>query len=77
MAAKAIEHEMYTYFMQLNDEEKKSVVKMIKTFIKGKGAENKRVTIEQYNKELEEAERRVEAGDFITQEELEEEMKNW
>jgi hypothetical protein len=77
MAAKAIEHEMYTYFMQLNEEEKKSVVKMIKTFIKGKNTESKRISIEQYNKELEEAEREIEQGHFITQEELEEEVKTW
>jgi len=77
MAARAIEQEMYTYFMQLNDEQKKSVVKMIKTFIKGNPPDNKRITIEQYNLELEEADRRIAAGDFITQEELEEEMKTW
>jgi hypothetical protein len=75
--AKAIEHEMYTYFMQLSEEEKKSIVKMIKTFIKGKSTENKRISIEQYNQELDEAVRRVEAGDFITHEDLVEEMKNW
>lgn len=36
-----------------------------------------RVTIEQYNIELEEAERQIEAGDFVTQEELEKEMEKW
>ena len=77
MAAKAIEREMYTYFVQLNDEEKKSVVKLIKTIIKGKKADNERISIAQYNRELEESERQIEAGNFITQEELEKEMKTW
>ena len=77
MAARAIEQEMYTYFMQLNDEQKKSVVKMIKIFTKGNPPDNKRITIEQYNLELEEAEQQIKAGNFVTQEELEEEMKTW
>ena len=77
MAAKAIENEMYSYFMQLTDEEKKSVVKLMKTFIKGKRTENNRISIEQYNRELEEAERRIDAGYFTTQEDLEKEMKTW
>ena len=77
MAARAIEQEMYTYFMQLNEEQKKSVVKMIKTFSKGNTPDNKRITIEQYNRALEEADQRIAAGDFITHEELKEEMKTW
>lgn len=77
MAAKAIEQEMYAYFMQLSETEKKSVVKMIKTFVKGKNTDNKRISIEQYNRELEEAEREIEEGNYITQEDLEEEVKSW
>ena len=77
MAARAIEQEMYTYFMQLNEEQKKAVVKMIKTFSKGNTPDHQRITIEQYNRELEEAEQQIKAGNFVTQEELEEEMKTW
>lgn len=68
---------MYTYFMQLTDDEKKSVVKLIKTFIKGRKPESNRISIEEYNIELAEAERRIENGDFISQEELKEEIKTW
>jgi len=50
---------------------------MIKTFIKGRKTENERISIEQYNRELEEAERQIEQGNFITQEDLEKEMKIW
>jgi hypothetical protein len=35
------------------------------------------VSIEQYNKELNEAEARIDKGEFITQEELEKEIKKW
>ena len=36
-----------------------------------------RVSIEQYNKELDEANARIEAGEFITQEDLEKEASKW
>ncbi|MFT3748712.1 MAG: hypothetical protein QM768_10360 [Agriterribacter sp.] len=44
---------------------------------KGKSKTNACVSIEQYNKELEEAKRQIESGNFITQEELEKEIKQW
>ncbi len=36
-----------------------------------------RISIEQYNKELDEAELEIDRGDFITQEELKKQMKEW
>jgi hypothetical protein len=36
-----------------------------------------RISIEQYNKELDEANARIEAGEFITQEDLEKEASKW
>ena len=75
--AKALDQEMYNYFVQLNEAEKKSVIQMLKTFIKGRKEDFKPQTLEEYNKELEEADRRIEAGHFITQEDLEKEMKAW
>ncbi len=36
-----------------------------------------RISIEQYNRELDEANARVESGQFITQEELEKEAAQW
>jgi len=38
---------------------------------------SKRITKAQYNKEMEEAEKRVKAGKFITNEEVMKEMKKW
>lgn len=35
------------------------------------------LTIESYNKRLEEAENQLKAGEFITQEDLEKESENW
>jgi hypothetical protein len=36
-----------------------------------------RLTIEQYNREIEEAESRVEQGDFLSQDEVEKMAKKW
>ena len=75
--ANAIDREMYAYFMQLNDAEKKSVVELLKTFMKGRKNQPKDITIDQYNKELDEAMERVQQGEYTTFEDLEKEMKTW
>jgi len=75
--AKALDQEMYNYFMQLNEAEKKSVIQMLKTFLKGRSEKSERVTIEQYNSELEEAEAEFERGEYTTHEELRKEIKKW
>jgi hypothetical protein len=75
--ANAVDREMFAYFMQLNDAEKKSVVELLKTFMKGRRSQPDRITIEQYNKELDEAMERVGRGEYTTFEDLEKEMKSW
>ena len=72
-----MDQELYQYFMQLSEAEKKSVLQMLKTFVKGRKPPSKRISIEKYNQELEESERQIEAGHFTTQEELEKEMEKW
>ena len=76
MEAMTIEDEMNTYFAQLRVAEKKSVVQMIKTFLQEREAEGY-ITIEQYNKEIEEAEAEVERGECYSQEEAIEISKGW
>ena len=75
--ANALDREMYRYFTQLNDAEKKSVVELLKTFMKGRKNQSNHITIEQYNKELDEAMDRVGQGEYTTFEDLEKEMKSW
>jgi predicted transcriptional regulator len=77
MATQAIDEQMAEYFMQLNNAEKKSVVQLIKTFLKARHDAPGRISIEQYNRELDEAEAEIERGEFYTQEQVEEEMKKW
>jgi hypothetical protein len=74
--ATILESEMLNYFTQLDDAEKSSVVEMLKAFIRGK-KENSNVTIEQYNNELLAAEDEFKNGNYITHDQLLNEIKNW
>lgn len=60
---------------QINDQ---SILQILKKIIdnythKAEG----RISLEQYNSEIEEAMRRVEAGEFYTHEEVKDMMKQW
>jgi predicted transcriptional regulator len=77
MATQDIQQEMMQYFMQLNESERRSVLLMIKTFLSGKGKSDDRISIEQYNIELAEAEAEFEKGDFFSHEEVVAMSKKW
>jgi len=74
---KALERELLQYILQLDEAEKKSVLQMLKTFLKGREKNLPRISIEQYNKEIDEAIARVEAGEYYTHEEVERMAKDW
>jgi len=78
METSAIDKEMYDYFMHLNEAEKKSVVQMIKTFLQSR-KEFERISIERYNKEIEEAEAEaeVERGESYSHAEVVKMSKQW
>jgi len=75
--AKALDQELLQYILQLDEAEKMSVLQMLKTFVKGREKKAKQISVEQYNKEIDEAIDRVEAGEFYTQEEVERMSKDW
>ena len=84
MSTEALEQEMQKYFTQLSEAEKISVVQMIKTFAERNGVESisdddaaGRISIEQYNREIDEAMKRMDAGEFHTHEEVVEMSKSW
>lgn len=68
--ASVLEKEMYNYFTQLNEAEKKSVVQMLKTFLKSRKENPGRISIEQYNKEIEEAMEEVKKGEVYSHNEV-------
>lgn len=78
MAISTIDKEFLKYFTQLNEPQKKSLLALIQTFLQGdKGAVGERISVEQYNRELDEAMERVSRGEFTTLEALEKEMQSW
>ena len=70
MATPSISKEMLNYFVQLNDAEKKSVLEMVKTFLGSRKNEINQQTLEEYNHELEQADAEIEAGDYVSHEEV-------
>lgn len=75
--ANVLDKEMFNYFTRLNEAEKKSVVQMLKTFLKDREPTPRRISIEQYNKELDEAMDEVKNGEVYTHEEVVKMAKNW
>ena len=76
--ASVLDEELGNYLKQLNEVEKKSVLLMLKTFLQGRNEGSAgRISIEQYNREIDEALAQVAEGDFITQEEMEKQAAKW
>jgi len=73
MAAPSLDSEFNRYWSLLTPMQKESLLSVIKSFV----IPRERVSLEQYNKEIDEAVARVEAGDFYTQEEVEKMSKEW
>lgn len=73
MEAPSLDKELYKYWSSLTMFQKESVINVIKSFVDP----SKKISIEEYNKELDEAMARVEKGEFYTQEEVEKMSKEW
>lgn len=77
MFISATDKELLRCVTMLDESQKKSLMEMIKTFLKSNNAPIERTTIEQYNNEIDEAMERINKGEFVTLEELEKEMQSW
>jgi len=75
--ADVLDKEMYAYFMRLSEAEKKSVVEMLKAFLRGRNEDTSRINIEQYNKEIDEAIEEVKRGETFSHEEVIKMSKDW
>ena len=78
MSAQSLKQEFDQYWSKLSIVEKESLLAMAKNYVQLK-VENDtdRVSIEEYNKEIDEAVARVEAGEFYTHEEVVKMSKDW
>ncbi len=75
MTETAAHEEMLKYFSKLNKEEQLSVVGLLKTFITGRKT-FERQSLEEYNDELEQGAAEIEAGNYITHEQVKERLAN-
>ena len=60
---------------QINDESQLKAIRHIMDY--GQGKSEGRLSIEDYNRELEEAEREIDQGEYYTQLEVENKSKEW
>jgi hypothetical protein len=70
METVALKEEMLQYFERLSKDEQQSLLNLIKTFINNRHTEFEPVTLEEYNKELEESDAEIEEGNYLTHEEV-------
>ena len=77
MTTKSLDNQLQQYWPLLGKEEKQSILTFIKSFIKIKDTPPQRLTIEQYNIELENAEKRYDAGFFTSHEDVLKESESW
>jgi len=70
MATQLMQKKMLEYFGRLNTAEQKSVLQLVKTFAERREDDFNPQTIEEYNRELDEANARIDAGEFVTHEEV-------
>jgi predicted transcriptional regulator len=73
MTTVAIRKKLHLFIDEI--EEKK--VKAIYTLFEEEINQAERISIEQYNKELDEAENEFEKGEYITHEEMKKKIKQW
>ena len=75
MATTSLDNQLQQYWPLLEKEEQQSILTFIKSFLKNKGPKN--INIEQYNKELEEAEKRMNAGQYTSLEDALKQSESW
>jgi hypothetical protein len=71
------QQEWNTFFNELNEVEKKSVLEILKSFLQKKKKGFGSISIDEYNKEIDEALEEVANGEFITQAEMEKIASKW
>ena len=72
-----LDKKMFSYFTQLNEQEKKSIIEMLKVFLNRRQENENRISIEQYNKELDAAMEQIKKGEVYSHEEVVRMSKNW
>jgi hypothetical protein len=75
--AQTLDNQIRKYLPLLGSAEKKSLLTVIKSFLSLKDESLGNISLDQYNRELEEAEAEFEKGDYISHEEMKKKIKQW
>ena len=76
MRTTIIEKELNSYLPLLSKEQQNLILKMVKSILHIDEKE-KRISIEQYNSEIEAAVKEINSGKFVTHEEVVKQSKKW
>ena len=76
MATNTLDNQLQHYLQLMGMDDKKLIIAYIKSIIMPKEAP-KRLTIQEYNRELDAAEARMDAGDFISHEDAVKQAETW
>jgi len=76
MGAQSLDKDFLQYWMRLSIVEKQSLFQVAKNYVELKD-DTAPISIEQYNAEIDAAMKRMDAGDFFTNEEVIEMSKGW
>jgi hypothetical protein len=78
MPSISIDNQIKKYLPLLGSEEKKSILTVIQSFVKLKNeAGNNQLSVDEYNKEIDEAISRVGAGSFLRHEDVTKVAEKW
>ena len=75
--ANVLEKEWNSYFIQLNETEKKSVLQMLKAFLKSRPENEQHISIKRYNEEIDDAMSQIEKGEIHSHDEVIKMAENW
>lgn len=76
MATPSLDKELYKYWSMLTPYQKESLLNIIKSFVNPNEV-IERISIEQYNQELEIAEKEIENEDYLSHEDALKEIQKW
>ena len=76
MATLSLDNEFMQYWLKLTVVQKESLLSVAKNYIQLK-EDTERISVEQYNREIDEAMKRMDAGELYTHEQVVEMSKSW
>lgn len=77
MQEQTLNKEFRIYYNMLSESQKQTLLALVKSFLDTSDKDTNRVSVAQYNKEIEEAENRVANGHFTSHESLLKEAEKW